>query len=167
MSSSGLFRHLSSPNSSGFLLSLFPSLLFSHVSPLRRLRGTSSTFLSYVPANVGSAALTSKVLRVLRSHDRSCFLAFERDGNVWCVLCFTRTTAGGTNPLCEVHHWYKHKTLALHKLATSISKTFDIAEVRLLPYSFQEKSITYFAFLCFRTRSFRLRHYRTHRRAGT
>ena len=81
----------------------------------------ASTFLSYVPANVGSPALTTKVQRFLRSHGRSFFPVFERDGNVWCVLCFTRATASGGKALCEVHHWYKHKRVALEKLATHIS----------------------------------------------
>ena len=56
--------------------------------------------------------------------------------------------------MCEVHHWYKHKATALHKLATSISKTFDIADVRLLPHSFQEQVSHILPFFIFAREAF-------------
>ena len=75
----------------------------------------------------------------MRSHARAVFLLHERDGNVWCALAFTSSSNTSEGKLCEIHHWYKHKTTALQKRATRVSETLDVPDVRLFPYSFHVK----------------------------
>ena len=99
-----------------------------HVAP--------TTFLSFVPTNLTSPKQHEKIRRVLRAHRRALFPMHERDGNVWCVLAFSSPSDGASATVCEIHHWYMHKSTAVQRLAALISKHLDVSSVHCLAYDF-------------------------------